>query len=436
MQQTTVRWASALLMATTAGGAGSALAQVTPTTETQITSRYIIDFEFDSARDGVNCPTCNNGAGNSRIAYTDLTYRLWVGNVDFRTGAFKPSDGRGVLVDSYSSLPTDFGNGPEWMFSALGSQLVYTRYTPDLPFAPENAGIALATQGTNGTWSAAMYDNGLGRQSPLGSQDLADPVPRLQYQDMAKTKTWWRSSELGAPEGNVPMKGYNAGSRRWVPGTHKIILTGNGDRKRGITYRQVFLYDTDTGTSEQLTDDTANHSGGMMWQAPEYNNEYVFFSVRNSGQIVVWRKLIDPQGVPRWTQIGSVTAPADYPYVWSPEYFVYNGKSYIFFQLNQSPNSSDLTKPSKLAITGILPENTALVSLTPADAPARIRMDPEYFITAQGPLIYYNRYKVAPEGQAGAQPEGVWAVNPGLAPPPSTRPRTQKVSQKASTAPR
>ena len=46
----------------------------------------------------------------------------------------------------------------------------------------------------------------------------------------------------------------------------------------------------------------------------------------------------------------------------------------------------------------------------------RLRLDPEYFITAQGPFIYYNR--LVPE-TASHPPinDGVWRVDTNLGPP-------------------
>ncbi len=396
---------------------GTAGAQTIPR-EVQVTKSYIIDFEFDWARDGVYCASCNRGAGNSRVAYIDLANQLWVGQVDFQTGKFVPADGRGVLVDTNAALPTDYGNGPEWVFSAQGSQLVYTKFQPDLPHSTDTTGVAMATQLADGSWVAGFIENGLKRQSPLGTQDLADPVPRLQYQDINKVRTLWRMADNASTEMVVPTRGYNGGSRRWVAGSHKIILTGAGPRGTpSFGFRQVYLYDTDTGVMEQLTNEAADHAGAMMWQAPEFGNDWVFFSVRNTTELVIHRKLADGTGQLRWTPIGSLSLPATSPYFWSPEYMVFNGKSYVFFQMNVTSDNSDLLHPNAIGMTGILPETLALVQLTPFDSPARLRMDPEYFITAQGPFIYYNRYKLGSDTHQGAVPEGVWRVDTGLGAP-------------------
>ena len=76
--------------------AGSASAQTLPQ-EVQVGTREIKDFEFDTARNGVYCASCNGGAGNSRMAYIDTDHNLWVGGVNFSNGYFNPPDGEAVL---------------------------------------------------------------------------------------------------------------------------------------------------------------------------------------------------------------------------------------------------------------------------------------------------------------------------------------------------
>lgn len=104
-----------------------------PTKEVQVGARDIVDFEFDWGRNGVQCPTCNFGAGNSRLAYIDDAGNVWVGSVDYNTGRFSPEDGRGILVDSRGVTPGTIGNGPEWLASQRGSELVYSRWMDDRP---------------------------------------------------------------------------------------------------------------------------------------------------------------------------------------------------------------------------------------------------------------------------------------------------------------
>lgn len=393
-----------------------AQAQTAPLPEVQVTKSDIPDLEFDWGRNGVYCPTCNFGAGNSRFAFSDSENRLWIGQIDFTTGAFYPPDGRGVLVDTSASAPTDFGNGPEWMASTQGSQLVYTKYRAGEPASPETAGIALASM-VNGSWTADFLSDAFGRASPAATLDLTDAAPRISYVASDKTALYWRSMSQPNLERPLPISELtNGNSRRWVAGTRKIIFQGvppgSGDRLKD----QVFLYDTDSEELEQLTFDPNGKLGAFMWRAPEFNNEYVFFTMTSfRKQLLVYRKLPDANGTWRWAVIKTIDTPATLPYIWSPEVFTHNGRSYIFMQLSSSSKFWDRSIPNQLALTGIDPLRVNFRMLTNNSQTRRLRVDPEYFITAQGPFIYYNR--IVPETDIRpALNDGVWRVDTKLGP--------------------
>jgi hypothetical protein len=388
-----------------------------PLPEIQVTTAAIVDYEFDWGRDGVYCPSCNFGAGNARLTFTDQDKNLWVGNIDYYTGEFYPPDGHGVLVDTGGAFATDFGNGPEWMFSSNGSQIVYTKYVPGYPQSLQTVGVAIATM-TNGAWSGNFMDNGLRRLSPLGTLNISDTAPRLNYTDDAGANVYWRVWDSPATEQWVPISRQAAGgSRRWVPGQPSIIFSSPAaPDSSGNIHPQVFLYDTDARTLEQLTFDPTNKWGGFMWQAPEFDNEYVFFTVVNRTSISVYRKLMSPEEELKWTLINSISAPATLPYVWSPEPFAHNGRSFIFMQVSSSSAANDMSVPTQIAMTGIDPAKQSFRMLTNDSTIRRVRMDPEYFITARGPFIYYNRYVPSTDTRKAIN-DGVWRVDTKLGPP-------------------
>jgi hypothetical protein len=211
-----------------------------------------------------------------------------------------------------------------------------------------------------GQWTTELLSGSLQRVSPIATMDLDSPAPRVQYQDTGRVNTYWRPLADGSEEHPITVPGYSAGARRWVPGTHQIIITGND----AAGFSQV-LYDTDTGSVQQLTQEKGSVSGAMMWRAPEYDNAYIFFAVVNAKTLVVYRQLPDAHGLLNWQAIQRTALPAGYPYVWSPEYFVHNGRSYIFFQMNQNPVAWTLNSPSQIGMVGVLPENSTLQNLTP-----------------------------------------------------------------------
>jgi MYXO-CTERM domain-containing protein len=150
-----------------------------------------------------------------------------------------------------------------------------------------------------------------------------------------------------------------------------------------------------------------------MWRAPEYDGEYVFFTLSDRTQIRVYRQ--DPD-TKKWKVSASFDAPATMPYVWSPEPFVYKGKSYVYMQLSSSKKANDMTVPTQLGIVGITPDSQFRM-LTNDNTVRRIRMDPEHFITEKGAFIYYNRYVPGVEGSHDVQNDGVWRVDTRLGPP-------------------
>ena len=155
---------------------GLAEGQASVLPEVQVTTAAIPDYEFDSARDGTYCPTCNGGDGNSRLVFSDGSNNLWVGHVDFQTGDFVPADGHGVLIASNATAPTDYGNGPG--MAVLGGRLpvrlhpvpgalraAQGRRRPRSAWRPRSA--------ASGRWPPCP--TALGRASPAATLDVERP---------------------------------------------------------------------------------------------------------------------------------------------------------------------------------------------------------------------------------------------------------------------
>ena len=239
---------------------------------------------------------------------------------------------------------------------------------------------------------------------------------------------FWRKMSQPGVENVMPISDMTEGNaRRWVPGTRKLTFQGSprdpsaSDRPSPQAQKkadQIFTYDTDTGELEQLTNDPEGYVGGFMWNAPEFDNELLLMTTPSGRQsIKVFRKVAGSDGIPRWKVIKTVTTdPAlGLPFFFSPEPMVHNGRSYLVFQLSPDYKFYDKTVPTHIGISGILPRRNDLEVLT-AGGPPRLRLDPEYFITAKGPLIYYKRS--LPE-TATSPPinDGVWYVDTKLGPP-------------------
>ena len=409
--------AQAMLIALTVAAAGSAALPAHAAkdyTEVLVTTARLGDIEFDWGRDGVACPSCNGGYGNSRFNWVDRQNRLWVGYVDFNTGFMYPPDGRGVLVDTSAAYYSDFGNGPEWVFSQAGSELIYTRYTPGVPPTPETTGIGLAKI-VNGSWTAGFIDDGRERITPGPSQSVGDAVPLVTYASDTGPSIYWR--KLGDPVGAeqvAPWKSTGL-SVRWVPNSTKLVFVNGVKHEDGNRYQQVLLFDTATNVVEQLTFDATEKRGAFMFPAPEFGGDMVFFTVASRTKLRVYRYMADGSGNRNWTLINTITAPSDVPYIATPEPFFHNGRTWLFMTLSRSKRASDVTVPTDLAITGIDPAKPSFRRLTGKKSPVRLRQDPEYFITANGPYLYFSRAIPGTETSAPIN-EGEYRIDLGLGP--------------------
>ena len=394
-------------------------------TEQLMTTSSFGDVEFDWGRDGVYCASCNFGAGNARFNWVDHNYRLWVGGIDPVTGAITPANGRGVLVDDRAVYYTEYGNGPEWVFSALGSQLVYTRYEPG--WVPSDVkgeddthvGIGFA-QMVGGSWTSGFLDGVLELNSPAPTQTVTDAVPSMAFASSTSLRFFWR--KLGAPPGPAINTGITTIglSVRWVPGTGQFVFANGADKAPGdeVGYQQIYFYDTETGADPvQLTFDPTQKRGAFMFSAPEYGGDMVFVTVANRTELRVYRNLPGNDGVRRWTVVKTVVSPiAAEPYIATPEPFTYNGKTWLFMTLSRDNSASDVSVPTSLALTGIDPAVDNMRALTDERSPQRLRQDPEYFITSQGAYIYYSR-AIPKSGADKVIAEGYYRVDTGLGPP-------------------
>ena len=374
----------------------AAHAQVVPN-ESRVTSqRDLLDPEYSQAR--------------AEMTWVDKTGSLWVANVDPDTGLFVPSNGKGTLVDADAMTSGDLRlihNGPEWVGTAFGDQIVYTKFVTGQPHTPGNARLAFAFfPSSSGGWALRTLSPNLARSAPYASLNEGDPNPTISYVD-APGNHYWRNLYDAASETPVPL----------YPRSHVFALRiAQGVRAAAYVapvggVQQVFINWFDTGVTEQVTFDDSQkdlHSRPFIWQAPEYGGDLVLETVADDTELRIYHL---PAGGSNtdWELVDAVSTP-DNGVINSPEHFVYNGQSYIFFAANVPP----LDYPSAIFLTGIDAAHPSLQQLTP-NQPERSRTDPEVFIANDGPYIYYNR-GTDPPGQRPCYTcnEGIFRTRTGL----------------------
>jgi hypothetical protein len=419
-----------------------------PYSEVQVTATAMGDVEFDWGRDGVTCASCNFGDGNNRANWTDRSGNVWIAHLDPTTGTFPNPSVNDELADTTAYFWDTWGNGPEWAFSTQNgqvvSQLVYSRWQPGQPAQPQPkagyAGAAFTTQtaynsGGSANWTpkffpGAIVSGSMNSNLPEASQCNSDTQALAIYKNFGSPLHVYTepvTSVVGTAPAIIPYPSgvvSNGIGERFVPCTHQLLYQASAPYgTTGQTVQQVFWYDIDTGVTEQLTADPVNKYAGFMFQAPDFNDNYIFFTLSDHQSIKVYEQQGSNQdGSPIFQLVNTIFSPdPNEPYLNSPEPFINCTPvctTYAFVTLAASNTQNGIKDPNGLAVIALSPNTPLFNILVPADAtPTRQRLDPEYFITPQGPYLYYNRIVPFQQGVSQYLNTGEWFINMQLGVP-------------------
>lgn len=377
------------------------MAQFRPNERLVSPNPALIDAEFSQDR--------------AKIAWTDPKGVLWLGGVNRETGAFEPMSGQGqqIATGTVSKVNMFLWNGPEWISMANGDHLYYSFYVKGKAPTAENTRMALAILDAN---SQLKEIKKLGPNAPrmadISSQTPGDRNAQIMYFDPYYNHYWRNVADAGS-EQIMPFLPAEDKAWRFATGIRAVLYTA---KVAGTD--QVFRYMLDTALSEQLTfDDGVKDIGRTvpwMWPAPEFGGEFVFSTFVNQSELRVYRQLPGSDGAPVWTLIYSAAMPEGRA-AGSPQWFTYNGKSYVYWVAYLGTN----TYPSEVWIANI-DASDPLLRRVNDDKLLRARNDPEVFVTTKfGPLIYYNRYDPSRDPTqthplCSACSEGVYRADPGL----------------------
>ena len=425
-----------------------------------LASQYAVgDVEFDWARDGLYCASCNFGMTNSQVNWTDRNNNLWVSGIDHVTGAWVPLSGQETLVDT--AAPTaffwqDWGNGPEWAFSTpvAGqnpiSQLVYTGFAANQQATWEFAGAAMATLTAASTWSTsflpkAYYPIIFNSNLPLASQCPSDPIAYAVFENLATPTAMFTEPVSTTASGPTTTPfGYfaNGVGERFVPCANDTNnpaegtrwLTFQGDVTIGTnTLQQVFWYDMDTQAVQQLTFDPTTKQRAVLFKAPDFpdpvtgNAQYALMTLAADREIQIYvQNGSYPNGAPLMQLVNTIYSPDPAePYMFDPKAFIHCSvahpqcQTYVVMGLSAQPNSQQTeNEPNGLGVTSISPTSPMFEVLATAESlPPTQRLDPKFFITAQyGPMVYYAKMNALTPTQPYSE-LGIFYINMQLGAP-------------------
>jgi hypothetical protein len=424
-----------------------------------LASQYAVgDIEFDWARDGLYCASCNFGMTNSQVNWTDRNNNLWVSGINHATGAWVPLSGQETLVDT--AAPTsffwqDWGNGPEWAFSTpvAGqnpiSQLVYTGYAANEQATWEYAGAAMATLTAASTWSTTFlpkdyYPVLFNTNLPLASQCPSDPVAYAVFENLATPTVMYTEPVSTTASGPTATPfGYYANGigERFVPCANDSNnpaegtrwLTFQGDVTIGTnTLQQVFWYDMDTQAVQQLTFDPTTKQRAVLFKAPDFPNasgnaQYVLMTLAADMEIQIYLQNGSyPNGAPLMQLVNTIYSPDPVePYMFDPKAFIHCSAvhpqcaTYVVMGLSEVANSQQTeTQPNGLGVTSINPSTPMFEVLATAESsPPTQRLDPKFFITSEyGPMVYYAKMNALTATQPYSE-LGIYYINMQLGAP-------------------
>lgn len=334
--------------------------------------RGIIDPEFDSL-------------GN-RFCWVDRRGRMFVSSIDPNTGDFVPPTGQETLVDTDVVTTGQIGNGPEWTFTDEGAEITYTKTVNGLRV------LARAWQTPSGRWRKENLEIGIFRSAPIGSLDRDDPTPMIAYQGpkngAAFSPIYVRQFRDAATEQMIPTTDeFRTPGARWVEGEDAVVFTRPMPEGESPP-RQIFKYDHFLQELTQLTFDSGNKIAAFMWRAPEYDNEMVLLALVGEKQLALYRFVFDiGSGSFRWVRSQIIDPPSEGDFIWSPEPFVYNGKTYITMVTSTTDDQKTLTVPSEIWMSDLDPVDPLYRRLSNDDEVNR--KDPEVYISPTlGPVVY------------------------------------------------
>ena len=328
------------------------------------------------------------------ITFADSEQNAWLSEIDPLSGDFVLSDGRDVLVDEeLTPLSLSF-NGPEFGIDKNGWSLYYTK---DVDGVPQ-------------VWQAAPHEN----KSPQALTNneisrfsvLASEAPTLD-----ETYLLYAQSSFSPLEGKIAWLNEDGiettaaptdRGTRWIDDTASFVYI----QYSGANAGQVAIYDTQTHTSETITNSTGKKSYAYGWFAPEYD-QLLGLVLNNTSEIEIYQD----KGGEYWEKISTLQLPTEsqYSIIGSPETFSAGEKSYITLVTKADTGYAK----AEVWVWGIETDEKQYTLRCEDDQGEVIRTDPESFVGEDEVFVYYNVFQ---PGFLGRQKFELYRCNTGITP--------------------
>ena len=146
---------------------------------------------------------------------------------------------------------------------------------------------------------------------------------------------------------------------------------------------QGSYFDLDTAQSTFITAGPGQKDEIWMWRAPDYGGDRVAIAVVDGTALQVWHERTSG-----WTLENTIAAAdlSPLPFIYSPEPFVWRGRSYVALQLGTKKFDN-----AQIWIVAIDPGLPLRLQASNSGVVAS-RGEPEWLVTASGAYVYYSQY--------------------------------------------
>jgi len=293
---------------------------------------------------------------------------LWVSGLNPVTHLFEPSDGKGTFVTgNLAPNGSESWNGPEWMLSSLGTQIVYLKAIWGIRYL----GVATRVFGGWQTFTNLQYPNVV---YAMATNNYADSTACLLFETSANDGiSWLRNTDFWTryfyPEITL---GFFARDNQ------QICCATDKSRNPGFVETACNLpYFT------SISNDTIG--APFMWNDPATNTRLFMYRTNGFKTLKIFQE-ITPDFWALSKQFNS-PLPEPYNFITSPEPFTCGGKSYISFMAAQSGSGKD-GLPAQIWIASADPSDSLMRRVS--DSTIRVRTDPEPVVFGDSAFIFYT----------------------------------------------
>ncbi len=293
---------------------------------------------------------------------------LWISGLNPVTHLYQPADGKGTYVTgNLSPNEGESWNGPEWMLSSQGTQLVYNKTIGGIRYP----GVATQVLGGWEPHTLFLYPNAV---YSMATSNYSDSVALFLFETSTTRGIYWvKNTDLNTryfyPD--VTLGFFAKGNQQICCATDKSRHPGFIESASSLPFITFISQDT--------------IGAPFMWNDPETSHRLFVYRTNNNTTIKIFQEI----NTGLWVLYNSFNSPLPGPfqYLTSPEPFVCGGHSYISFMAAQSGVGKD-GLPAQIWIEGANPADSFMRRVS--DSSEAIRNDPEPVVFADSAFIYYT----------------------------------------------